>query len=436
MPVHRVVLLLICLGFVAVAGCAPKATIRHLPDPVLNDTDMFKTTKPLKLGSVVVRVPRGSNVGSLAKGALCIPFRENTWRGGRVKVDNSEFTQTFRDEMIAAGYNMVGDPDNLFEDPEAAKARYQIGGLITELKANVCYPEYTWWTMDESKGESSVTVKWQVYSVLDGKVVAVIETTGTGKVESAEQLGGENAIFKAFAKAVRFLAADPKFIKLLDPDQPVAFAGEAADVSSGTLTPLVLPIKSASTVPLAKVEDSVVIVFMGNSGHGSGFFITDDGYMLTNFHVVKEAEEVRIRTRSRKEYVGKVVRRDRVSDVALVKFDNVDVKALPMNLQNPSVSEAVYAVGAPLDFTELGWTLTAGVVSAHRTEEGTGRPKMQADITVHGGNSGGPLVNKQGQVVGICSYGRLDQQGVMAGLNFFIPPADALKQLHVVIKKK
>jgi len=167
-------------------------------------------------------------------------------------------------------------------------------------------------------------------------------------------------------------------------------------------------------------------------GLGSGFLISDDGYLLTNAHVVGEAKTVRVKLTDRREFDGKVIGRDKASDVALVK---IDAKSLPFaTLAKPrdlQVGEWVVAIGSPYGFEN---SVTAGIVSAKgRTLPGDGYvPFIQTDVAVNPGNSGGPLFNMNGEVVGINSqiYSR---SGGYQGLSFAIP-VDVVQRVSTQLK--
>ncbi|MGH8254177.1 MAG: DegQ family serine endoprotease [Steroidobacteraceae bacterium] len=158
-------------------------------------------------------------------------------------------------------------------------------------------------------------------------------------------------------------------------------------------------------------------------GVGSGFIVSADGYILTNTHVVDNATRVTVRLTDRREFTAKVIGSDDKSDVALLK---IDAKNLPtVRLGDPSKlrpGEWVVAIGSPFNFQN---SVTAGIVSA------LGRPVpngssynyvnfIQTDVAVNPGNSGGPLFNMNGEVVGINSQ-IYSNTGSYAGLSFAIP---------------
>ena len=155
-------------------------------------------------------------------------------------------------------------------------------------------------------------------------------------------------------------------------------------------------------------------------GLGSGFIVDKDGIILTNAHVVEGADEVRVKLPDRREFKGKVAGIDPTTDIAVVK---IDAKGLPaVKIGDPSkvrVGEWVLAIGSPFGFEN---TVTAGIVSAtsRSLPEGSYVPFIQTDAAVNPGNSGGPLFNMKGEVIGINSqiYSR---SGGFQGIAFAIP---------------
>ena len=155
-------------------------------------------------------------------------------------------------------------------------------------------------------------------------------------------------------------------------------------------------------------------------GVGSGFIVSSDGYILSNAHVVKDATEVQVKLTDRREFKAKVIGGDERTDVALLKIDARDLPAVAIgNPDSLKVGEWVVAIGSPFGFEN---SVTAGIVSAKsRSLPNEGYvPFIQTDVAVNPGNSGGPLFNMAGEVVGINSqiYSR---SGGYMGLSFAIP---------------
>lgn len=159
---------------------------------------------------------------------------------------------------------------------------------------------------------------------------------------------------------------------------------------------------------------------------GSGFVISPDGYILTNHHVVKDADEIVIRLQDRRELVAKVVGSDKRSDIALLKIDATGLPVLNIgSSENLKVGAWVLAIGSPFGFDH---SVTAGIVSAKGRSLPSDNyvPFIQTDVAINPGNSGGPLFNMEGQVVGVNSqiYSRT---GGSMGISFAIPIEVAMK---------
>jgi len=153
---------------------------------------------------------------------------------------------------------------------------------------------------------------------------------------------------------------------------------------------------------------------------GSGFVISSDGYVLTNSHVVKDADEIVVKLSDHRELLAKVIGTDARTDVALLKVDAKDLPAVTIGNPNKlQVGEWVLAIGSPFGFEQ---SVTAGIVSAKGRSLPGGNyvPFIQTDVAINPGNSGGPLFNMEGKVVGINSqiYSRT---GGFMGLSFAIP---------------
>ena len=153
---------------------------------------------------------------------------------------------------------------------------------------------------------------------------------------------------------------------------------------------------------------------------GSGFIVSEDGYILTNHHVIAGADEVIVRMVNRKEYIARVIGSDEASDVAVLKIDDDDLPTLKIgDSDDLKVGEWVLAIGSPFGFDA---SVTAGIVSAKGRSLPSDNyvPFIQTDVAINPGNSGGPLFNLDGEVVGINSqiYSR---SGGFMGLSFAIP---------------
>jgi S1-C subfamily serine protease len=227
---------------------------------------------------------------------------------------------------------------------------------------------------------------------------------------------------EAFASNVRALAENAGFRTALN--APKAFT--QGFVVPGQQSKIVL--NGSLKAPARPVADAVgsVVTIMTGTGSGSGVLVSDDGYMLTNAHVVGDDKEVRVRWSDRIETLAQVVRVAKDRDVAIIKTNPRD--RMPLAIKRGAVmpGQRVYAIGSPKGETFQG-TVSSGIVSANR--EINGLRYIQSDTTVSHGSSGGALLDETGAVIGLTDLGI--QNDGPAGLNLFIPIGDAMDFLSL-----
>jgi serine protease Do len=161
-----------------------------------------------------------------------------------------------------------------------------------------------------------------------------------------------------------------------------------------------------------------------NRGVGSGFIIESNGYILTNAHVVDGADTIYVTLTDKREFKAKLIGADKRTDVALVKIEATGLPRLTIgDSSRVRVGEWVLAIGSPFGLEN---TVTAGIVSAKSRDTGDYLPFIQTDVAVNPGNSGGPLINTRGEVVGINSQ-IFSRSGGYMGISFAIPMDEAMR---------
>ncbi len=411
------VALILGCSFLVSCGGAP---VRQVAAQTAKTVPMGTDAKPIQFKKVVIKLRRGEVIGQNRVGLVCLPAGDIQWRGGRVNVDDEEFTDVFREELENHNYPVVGDPNALFDDPSTWQAELLVAGLINSMQVNACYPMAGFGNYSDSKGAAYVKVGWQIYGQLERRVVYEVTTEGSFESDDSVSMGIETALTNAFGVAVQNLLADAGFHKL------VTSREASQNTATASQAPIVLPaLGFAST--LTQARDATVTVFAGE-GHGSGFVISSDGHVLTNEHVVREARFVRVQMANKREVLGDVLRTDSTHDVALVKLREGNFPAAVLLLgAQPVVGSDVFAIGTPRDVS-LDVTISKGIVSAYRDE--MGRKFIQSDVQIHPGNSGGPLVTPDGRVVGIAARG-FTVSGASQNLNWFIPIDNAVSALNL-----
>lgn len=434
MAVHRHVALGLAVS-VALAGCVAPAVQKAEQRPVTGLDSVFpaEDMQPVTLARVVATIPRGTSIGSYSYGPGCDFGREETWQADYGDLGARGFNARFFETLSGAGYRVVGDPNRLFDvAAERASARYLVGAQITELKMSLCNHINFWTAVPYGpRGDAYIKIRWQVYSAAERRVVYETTSDGNGTTAQGSRDGLIVLMQQAFAHATSNLAGDAGFRG--------AVSGRAAPVLEASMpttaaSMLELPAYARYQGPISTRAQSITaasVTLLSGTAHGSGFFVSEDGLILTNQHVVGNAEQVNVRLTAGVEVVGRVLRRDAVRDVALVKVDIARARPLPLSTAAPAMGSEVYAMGSPTD-PNLAGTLTRGIVSALRMipRGGVELPMIQSDAAIYGGNSGGPLMDASGNVIGIAVSGVVDR-GQNTALNFFIPVDDALRYLNI-----
>ena len=358
---------------------------------------------------VIAALPAASPWLKLKTGLLCVrDLRTFTWTGGRISQDLPPYAAAFKAELERAGFKVVTPgEDNLF-DPEAVSSDYQAAAVITDEQVDGCMAPGGAFSPDRGdvRGSASMKIDWQLYAPIKKQVVAHISTGGTTKLDDSVAGGVTRLITEAFAANVRELAANAEFRAAMR--APKAF-------TKGFLVPgqqSKIALAGSLKAPLQHIDDaggSVVTITTG-FGTGSGLLISDDGYVLTNAHVVGEEKTLRVRWSDGIETLAQVVRVAKDRDVAVIKTDPRD--RTPLSLSGArSDGQKVFAIGTPKS-AKLQGTVSSGVISANRIFDGM--RFIQSDTSVSPGSSGGPLLDESGAVIAITVAG-IENEG-RAGL--------------------
>lgn len=388
--------------------------------------------EPIILDKVSYSLPRGAIIGKRILSLKCSSALDSLfWKGIRKTAKEMSYQDLFFEEMSLRGYDVVGDPGLMYgTSSDKKRARYKIGAQIRGIKLNECDHRSFYW-LDGVSGEGEMTVFWQVYSVAKKEIVLNIKTRGYYRLKNKNLFGREVLLNEAFASAANELANNKEFQKLIfsKPRNRKSLKEEWPFKS--------LKIQKTSAFKgkiqenMKRVMDSTVFIRTA-TGHGSGFFISKDGYLLTNYHVVGEVDTVVVENQNGLVMDANVVRVHKSRDIALLKVDiteGLNLPFLPIRDTSAELGETVYAVGTPLK-TSLKNTLSKGMVSSWRQEEGSHYELIQTDIDVQAGNSGGPLLDENGNLLAICVAGMGEYS---IGINFFIPIKDAINKLNIVL---
>lgn len=418
---HALWLFILVPAALLLGGCTTPTPIKQVTTAKPIEVQKLDKKRPIMFAKIVVKAKRGDEIGTVYEGLLDVPKTKLYWRkGGYLNFSDEDLNQRFREALEAANYEVVGDPSALFDDASAWKAELLVAGVVTDLKVSPHYPAGGLGDFRDSRATAYLKVEWQVYSRLSRQVVLKLVTEGSVDQKKSTRNGADEALGDAFSNAIENLLAEKQFYDL------VVSSGEPK--MEGRSVSIHFKDPERSGVILEKMPDiqtSVATIFAGD-GLGSGFVISEDGYLLSNQHVVGDSRYVRIKFSTGVEVNGEVVSIHRGRDIALLKCGAQGLKCLPVRREIPKTGEEVYAIGTPGPAGQrLNETVTKGIVSGYRNLNGINY--IQSDAAINPGNSGGPLLDKNGNVIGVSVLKRFDAEG----LGFFIPIDEAIHSLQI-----
>ena len=220
----------------------------------------------------------------------------------------------------------------------------------------------------------------------------------------------------------------------------------SADMQTFASIPDVVEAASGSVVGILQYQKNSRTGEMGEYASGSGFIVSEDGYVLTNAHVISGAAQVDVLFSDGRKLTALVVGTDITTDVAVLKIEAEGLTPLPMGDSSAlRVGEYVIAIGNPLNAYEFHGTVTFGIISATARDiniEGFVNTYLQTDAAINFGNSGGPLINMHGQVIGMntaksvtAGYDAMGNSISAEGIGFALPIQNVMEIVNTILRE-
>lgn len=442
------------LGFIALIVLLSSCTVVKVQEtPLSSPQNAPQDAQPSPIGFNKIRyaIPTGTTVAGISVRSIRCPLiMKKMQRGitGRIYV-NDTYKRLFNETMESLGYDVTGDPGRLFDEEDMQRTAYAVGARVVDIKMDMCHEESVLFDYDLGViGEASSEIEWTVFDLLHRRSVYKTTTKGYAELDMPNDEGLELLLENSFAAAAHNLGSDKQFFDLVfygktPRDEPATMTDPEEDTVTlfDPQEVVTLPSMPVALTPAKERFEEIVksaVLIQAGETHGSGFFLTQEGHVLTNAHVVGNAKRVRVVTSGKQEkLIAEVLRKDVLRDVALLKLEKItdDFKPqpLPIRRDKPKVGEEIYAVGSPR-LTKLQDTVTHGIISAHRFDRREKQHYMQADVDIYGGNSGGALLDEHGNVIGLSVLGYIvGGADTLGGLNWFIPIGDALEELKITM---
>lgn len=335
----------------------------------------------------------------------------------------SNYQKAFHHLLSEHGYKVIQD-ESVFSNQKIEIPEISVAALIVKAYFERCGVG-RYGAKSLSFNKTDLTIEWQVFDNLRKKVIFTRSTRGSdNKLNRPSVRGGDLDSFEdAFKQAAERLLSFPEFSQVVE-----AGSGGANTENFANLTNVNYQYGTDDQTFVSRSQsiEQGSVTIRTPTGHGSGFLISTDGYILTNQHVVAGSKRVLVVTPNGNHY-GQVIRTNARRDVALLKVDD-QYLGLPLQIsrRDPRIGEQIYVVGTPLS-EELSFSVTRGIISGKRVMNDM--PMLQTNAAINPGNSGGPVLDEYGNVVAMSVSGIFTKSGGSLNTNFVIPIEDVLEKL-------
>lgn len=388
-------------GVKRVPSLTPLPAPRNAPSMVLKSFE-------LRLSSAA---SANVTVGRLFYGRQCDQMIELTWSEGFLDYSPSDISPLIDRHMSRHGYR--------FQQSASGFGQLDLEGRIAEMRIDACTTGSAYARAEQMTGSVYLRVNWKL---LDGDGKVLFDASSEGSMLRERTI--PDSFLAALDQASNNLLADQQFNTALAgarhgrPRFDLALA-ESIEV------PVLLGPGDKQFVDVSRDLLRATVTVRLDNGHGSGVFISPR-HVLTNAHVVGTTAQVTVVTRQRT-VKGKVIARHERRDVALIEVDR-DFQPVLISQVKPNPGEPLFVIGTPLD-ESLSHTVTKGILSAERLTNG--QSYYQTDASINLGNSGGPVFNDAGELIGISVAGIFTRDGAGMNVNYVIPIQSALLQLNL-----
>lgn len=382
--------------------------------------DLTKKRKPinpddqklvLQFEKLLIEFNNGQQIGEATLGNRKEPIR---WDQSGVSGGTVEFNNIADKELKDFGYRIY-TASKLFSDDQNVEPKLILAGTLSSISYNTSLHFL------ESKGSCKMAIEWQLYSRVKNKVVFKYNTEGYFYKRNSNS---ETIIKECFRDAMDNLLNSDTFSQVVIKQEH--FGNESSPKNSQVVSiKRIQPQKFNSRVDLVQALIKSCVTVKCDNGFGSGFFVTNDGLIITNSHVVNQSKTISVVMENGIDMPAELIYEDQDFDLAIIRVKGRGFKPVSMgNSDDARVGIEVTAIGTPR-LEELNQTVTKGILSGKRIFDG--RSFLQTDATINGGNSGGPLFNEAGEVIGINTYKIRGAEG----LNLSIPINVAIDRLNI-----
>lgn len=271
-----------------------------------------------------------------------------------------------------------------------------------------------------------LTIDWEILDYYEKPIYSQTTSTRSGQFAIIDYDDRDQVIRNSVKDAIEF-----GFIEFMNSPRVNELMYDKSELATEkSFEDIIIPQTNAYVSSLSQAVKSSVTIKL-NNGHGSGFVISEDGYIITNYHVVSDTDDAKVILNDGSEYDFDVVRVSKIYDLALLKIDADNLTPFKISsTKDIEIATDVYAVGTP-SAQDLSQTVSKGIISGIRNTD-NGSKLIQTDASINSGNSGGAIVTKDGVVLGVVSS-KLKGFGI-EGVAFGIPSYELLDKLKISVR--
>jgi serine protease Do len=336
-----------------------------------------------------------------------------------IKIENTIFSLVLNDLLAEKGY--IDTTGSVLKD-----------SYLGNLLLNATIKDYTihhianrYYTRFGGMVYVDIEIEWEVLDYYKKPIYTQITKSKSGQfaIQDYEKIN------KVIAESMKDVM-EGSLIEFLSTEKVDFLLHDKSELAKEKVFDEILIARNSNKVSNLSETVKSTLTVKTKKGFGSGFLISGDGYIITNYHVVSDPKDLKVVLNDKSEYGAEIVRVSKIYDLALLKIKASNLLSFSFSLSEeiPIASE-IYAIGTPTA-EDLSQTISRGIVSGIRTVDNY--KLIQTDASINSGNSGGPIVNKNGEVVGVVSS-KLKGFGV-EGVAFGIPATEIFDKLNIKIQ--
>ena len=399
-----------------------KLNYGHIASNKIVPITMRGGSLPISVRKTRTNITTGSKIGNHHTGLYKIQIQHSLYWQSNVSISEEDFTFVTNEELSQLGYSVINFKGLGSGLKKNSLEYYELRAILDSLTFDT-------FSRSHNIGYSfaRIWVNWTLIDKRNNEILFTGQTNDSATTKEKKLSGfGNKAILEGYRNALKSLLGDISFSNIMDINNKRTLSAKVGINEIG-ISPCSNYVSGNLPDNLESIMNGVVILRTANS-FGSGFIISGEGHIITAEHVVAGAEEVFVELFSGLQFQAKILRVDDTQDIALLKIPGINYKCLQIASSSQSpIGSDVYSIGTPKDEV-LSFSTSKGIVSGYR--EINGSKYIQTDASLNRGNSGGPLLNSAGEIIGVVSWKIVSED--VEGIAFGIPIRVAIEKMGIV----